>query len=99
MIKSSQKLDKSIFFEIKYETIVANPAQSLVNIGNFIGLSWSESDLEEAVYNNSLEVARKTGGTEIPVGGLVACDSFSVKLLDTCQEEDRYQGYISPENL
>jgi len=27
------------------------------------------------------------------------CDSFSVKLLDTCQEEDRYQGYISPENL
>ncbi|MBC6479968.1 MAG: hypothetical protein GDA56_21485 [Hormoscilla sp. GM7CHS1pb] len=44
----------------------------MVNIGNFIGLSWSESDLEEAVYNNSLEVARQTGGTEIPIGGLVA---------------------------
>jgi len=72
VIKASKKLDKSNFFEIRYETLVANPAQSLVNIGNFIGLSWSESDLEEAVYNNSLEVARQTGGTEIPIGGLVA---------------------------
>jgi len=32
-------------------------------------------------------------------GGGETCDLFSVKLLDTCQEEDRYQGYISPENL
>lgn len=68
----SQGLDSSLLFELHYENLVENPIQSLKNLVDFIDLNWTQEELEDAIYKNSLEVVRKTGGTVIPVGGLVA---------------------------
>jgi len=66
--QSAQHLPNSIFYEIKYEDIVTNPTMWLTDINIFLGLNSSNEDIENAVRENSLEAARITGGTKIPVG-------------------------------
>ena len=68
----AKTLDPSIFFEIRYEDLTADPMKSLQEIGEFLELTWSTAELEEAIASNSLQASRKTGGTAIPVGGLIA---------------------------
>jgi len=66
--QSAQHLPASVFYKIKYEDIVTDPTMWLTNISVFLGLNSSKEDIENAVRENSLEAARITGGTKIPVG-------------------------------
>jgi hypothetical protein len=65
----SQYLPNNIFHETRYEHLVFNPKKSLQEIGDFIGIVWSEQLLDAAISQNEREIARITGGTKIPVGG------------------------------
>ena len=66
--RAAQKLPSSLFYEIKYEDLVAVPDRCITEISVFLGLNSSKDDIENAIKENSLETARITGGTQIPKG-------------------------------
>lgn len=69
---ASRKLPTTQFMQVKYENLIQSPTKSLEKIINFLGIDATEGEIENAVAQNSLEIARKTGGTPIVKGGLAA---------------------------
>ncbi|HMR65457.1 MAG TPA: sulfotransferase [Anaerolineae bacterium] len=66
---TSKTLPKSHFCELKYEDLSADPAKVLANLFNFLGLAWNKEIIAQAIEANRLQIAAKTGGSTIPVGG------------------------------
>lgn len=58
-------------FEMKYESLVDAPLKNLTEIADFIGLTFSKDDLEKAINLNTLQATLRSGGTNIPVGGML----------------------------
>jgi sulfotransferase family protein len=57
------------FYELRYEALHADTPRELRRLADWIGLDWSDADLHVAVAANQPEVARRGGGTDIPLGG------------------------------
>ncbi len=68
----SRKLTKDQFLEVRYEDLLMSTPQVLRRTTGFLNLAWSDEDMMKAIEQNSAEVARRTGGTEIAVGGETA---------------------------
>jgi hypothetical protein len=58
--------------EIHYEELLGNPAAGLKVLFDFLDLKWSEEEIVAAVEQNSFEMARKDGGSKIPLSGALA---------------------------
>ncbi|MCK4816437.1 sulfotransferase [bacterium] len=57
------------FYEVRYEELHEKTLEVLRNLSDFLGLRWKAEDIRNAVAENSAEIAKKSGGTIIPVGG------------------------------
>jgi hypothetical protein len=58
--------------EVRYEELHAGGPRVLGDLARWLGLEWSQADLEAAIQANRPEVARGGGGTPIPLGGAFA---------------------------
>ncbi len=58
-----------LFYELRYEDLLADSPSELRKIADFIGLRWSEKDILKAVNNNSADKLQAGGGTPIPLKG------------------------------
>lgn len=58
----------SLYFKIKYEGLLENPVKWLTEISSFLSVNCSEEEIVNAVRENSLESARKGGGTKLASG-------------------------------
>jgi hypothetical protein len=66
--KARQLVRKENFFDIKYEDLCANPVEKLESLSRFLKLQWDDTNLREAVKENDLQQARRTGGTHLMPG-------------------------------
>lgn len=57
------------FYEVRYETLLQNPAKVLRETVDFLNLQWDSGEIEKAIELNRAEKAKVTGGTPIPVFG------------------------------
>jgi hypothetical protein len=57
------------FFEVGYEALHANGLSTLRDLTHWLGLAWSDADLQAALRQNSPDAARAGRGTPIPLGG------------------------------
>lgn len=57
------------FHEIRYEALLDSPMEVMRGTADFLGLEWSQTDIEKAIEENRADQSRKTGGTPIPVYG------------------------------
>lgn len=58
------------FFELRYETLVDNPTDSLRSIAEFLGMDWSNESIQAAIEANSIEATRaKFGEDHVRRGG------------------------------
>jgi len=57
------------FLETTYELLYSSPHEELKKMMDFLGLSWSEANLAQAIEANSAENILRTGGTPIQVRG------------------------------
>jgi Sulfotransferase family len=55
--------------EVRYEDLHADGPRVLGELVGWLGLDWSEAEVQTAVRANQPEVARGGGGTPIPLGG------------------------------
>ena len=69
---SAQDIPSDLFYQIRYEDLLADPRQILLDLGKFLDLRWADEILASAIANNTLEIAQKTGGTPIHLFGLAA---------------------------
>jgi sulfotransferase family protein len=67
--RAQSQLGPSRFYEVRYEALHANTVGELRQLADWLELAWSQTDLLEAVAANQPEVARRGGGTDIPLGG------------------------------
>jgi sulfotransferase family protein len=63
------RLGSAQFYEVRYEALHADTSRELRHLADWLGLDWLEDDLQQAVAANQPEVARRGGGTAIPLGG------------------------------
>lgn len=70
--ESARNITGSQFFELYYEDLSAATENVLRDLCMFLGLEWDEKGIAAAIENNRLEIAKKTAGTVIPVGGELA---------------------------
>ena len=70
--ESAGKISKAQFYELRYEDMSVMPEDVLSDLCLFLGLEWNEGGIRKAVANNELEIAKKTGGTIIPIKGELA---------------------------
>lgn len=62
-------LPPSQFLEIHYEALHSNGQRTLERLVRWLGLDWSDADVQAALERNSPEAARAGSGTPIPLGG------------------------------
>jgi hypothetical protein len=67
--RSKHQIPSGQFYEVRYEELWSTPYQVLKGLGEFIGLEWSDQEIEKAVCMNSFEAAKQGLGTPIPKGG------------------------------
>jgi hypothetical protein len=65
-------LPASQFHEVRYEQLHSNGPAVLRRIIDWLGLEWSNTDIERALERNAPEAARAGKGTPIPLGGQFA---------------------------
>jgi hypothetical protein len=70
--RSSKKLSKDQFFEMRYEDLSSKPKVILNMLISFLGLEWSDVEITKTLTSNQLQTAKKTGGTTIPIAGEIA---------------------------
>jgi len=66
--KSAERLPKGLFYELKYESLVARPVETLAGVAQFAGLQWEVDGIEAAVKRNDFR-APESGWTPIPRSG------------------------------
>lgn len=64
-VADAKKLPGSQILHIKYEDLQARTVDVLSKMLPFLGLHWSIEDLEKAVNDNRLDIAQRSGGTQI----------------------------------
>jgi len=58
------------FFELRYETLIDNPTDSLRAIAEFLGMNWSNESIQAAIEANCIEATRaKFGEDHVRRGG------------------------------
>jgi hypothetical protein len=62
-------LPTSQYFEVRYERLHSEGPQVMRTLAEWLGITWSEDELRDALQRNSPEAARAGGGTAIPLGG------------------------------
>lgn len=60
------------FHQVRYEDLHAAPTETLRGCSDFLGLAWSNADIQQAVASNTIESLRRSGGTPIPLWGEAA---------------------------
>ena len=70
--KAAMTLRPAQFYEVRYEQLHADTHKALRDLAEWIGLQWTNEELDLAILQNHPEKARAGGGTEIPVGGAIA---------------------------
>ena len=70
--KAEKLLSKEQFIEVRYEELLSSTPQILKTVMEFIGLKWSEENMNKAIAENTAEATRNTGGTYIEAGGETA---------------------------
>jgi hypothetical protein len=69
--ESAKTLASSEFCEVRYEELWQSPKEILRDLAKFLGLSWNDHSISEAVLSNRPEVI-ETRGTPIPMYGEAA---------------------------
>ncbi|MDD5260459.1 MAG: sulfotransferase [Methylacidiphilales bacterium] len=64
-----RKFRDPLFYELRYEDLLADTPSELRKIVDFIGLRWNEKDILKTVNRNSPDELRAGGGTLIPLKG------------------------------
>jgi hypothetical protein len=76
--QAQRVLSADQFFEVRYESLHADPARELRQLVDWIGIPWSDDDVRRAIERNTPEAARAGQGTPIPVAGEFATSAGSV---------------------
>jgi hypothetical protein len=66
---AGRRVPQSQFLELRYEDMHGDARGTLRKAVSFLGLHWSDEQLDSAVARNRPELMRQTGGTPIEVGG------------------------------
>jgi len=66
---TSKIIPKKYFHELHYEDLSTQPETVLTKISQFLGIEWPYEDIRSALKENEISLAKKTGGTPIPVKG------------------------------
>lgn len=70
--EATTELSKAQFIEVRYESLHSDPYGVLRRVSQFLSVEWDDTSIREAVERNSLDEARQSGGTSIPVSGEAA---------------------------
>lgn len=62
--RTAPSLPPENFFELRYETLVDNPTDSLRAIADFLGMDWSNESIDAAIKANSIEATRANFGED-----------------------------------
>ena len=56
--KTAPLLADGTLFELRYESLIDRPTESLLAIANFLGMDWSPESIRNAIQTNSIEATR-----------------------------------------
>jgi hypothetical protein len=70
--QAGELLPPGQFLRVHYEDLHRETGKTLKEIAQFLRITWSASDVAEAIKNNTVEELRRGAGTPIPVRGEVA---------------------------
>lgn len=70
--KTAAGLPKEQIYELRYEDLYTSTQEVLKDVYQFLCLEWDEEEIQDVVEKNSPEIAKKGGGTPIPIRGEIS---------------------------
>jgi hypothetical protein len=69
---AQRMLPANLYTELRYEALHASGQQVLQDLARWLGLTWTDASIAQALQRNSPAAARAGQGTPIPLGGQFA---------------------------
>ncbi|MBI2997210.1 MAG: sulfotransferase [Deltaproteobacteria bacterium] len=69
---AARKLSEREFCEVTYEELWASTDRVLKRLSEFLGITWSDAEIRDAIDANRSDVTKAGGGTPVPIYGEVA---------------------------